>query len=130
MEQIDEAQAGIGQPLQHVERVAMMEPHIGERAVADVHQRAGDAVQERLGADEAVIGQQVGAIGEMLARAEADLEMQRPVVAEQGLAVERPLFRHAQLRQQPLDQLGLARAQRPALGAAVEAAERGRIARH
>jgi hypothetical protein len=40
-------------------------------------ERADDAVEERLGADEAVIGQEIGAIGEMLARAEADLEMER-----------------------------------------------------
>ena len=45
-----------------------------------------DAVEERLAADEAMIGQQVGAIGEMLAAAEADLEVQRAVVAEQSLA--------------------------------------------
>ena len=53
--------------------------------VADMAERRGDAVEERLAADEAVVGQQVGAIGEMLARAEADLEMERPVVAEQAL---------------------------------------------
>ena len=55
--------------------------------------RAGDAVEERLGADEAVIGQQVGAVGEMLARAEADLEMERPPVAEQRRAVDLPALR-------------------------------------
>ena len=54
--------------------------------VADVAERRGDAVEERLAADEAMIGQQVGAIGEMLARAEADLEMERPVLAEQARA--------------------------------------------
>ena len=42
--------------------------------------RVRDAVEERLAADEAMIGQQVGAIGQMLARAEADLEVQRAVV--------------------------------------------------
>ena len=84
MEQIDEAQARVGQPLEHVERVAHVEADIGEMPVADMAERAGDAVEERLGADEAVIGQQVGAIGEMLAGAEADLEMERPVVAEQA----------------------------------------------
>ena len=63
-----------------------MEPDIGEPPVADMLERSDDPVQERLGADEAVVGQQVGAIGEMLARAEADLEMQRARVAEQRLA--------------------------------------------
>jgi len=38
----------------------------------------------RLGTDEAVVGKHVGAVGEVLARAEADLEMQRPVVAKQA----------------------------------------------
>ena len=43
--------------------------------VADVHKRGGDSVQERFGADEAVVGEHVGAIGKMLARAETDFEM-------------------------------------------------------
>ena len=127
MEQIDEAQARIRQSLQHFECVTMMEPDVGERTIANVHQRAGDSVKERLGADEAMIGQQIGAVGEMLASAEADLEMERPRVAEQDLAVDRSVFGEAQLRQQPLDQIRLAGAQRAALGAAVEAAEGGRI---
>ena len=45
--------------------------------VADVAERRGDAVEERFGADEAVIGQHVGAIGQMLAGAESDLEVER-----------------------------------------------------
>ena len=52
--------------------------------VADMAERGGDAVQEGFAADEPMIGEHVGAIGEMLARAEADLEMQRPVLAEQA----------------------------------------------
>ena len=39
--------------------------------------------EERLAADKAVIGQQVGAVGEVLAGAETDLQVQRTVVAEQ-----------------------------------------------
>jgi len=34
-----------------------------------------DAIEERLGPDQAVVGQQVGAVSEMLARPEPDLEM-------------------------------------------------------
>ncbi len=45
-------------------------------------ERSGDAVEERLAADEAMIGEQVSAIGEMFARAEPDLEMQWTVIAE------------------------------------------------
>ena len=104
MEQIDEAQARVRQPLQHVERVAHVEADIGEMPVADMAERADHAVEERLGADEAVIGQQIGAVGEMLAGAEADLEMKRAVVAEQGARIDRPLVGHAQRRQQSLDQ--------------------------
>ena len=52
--------------------------------VADVAKRGRDSVEERLAADEAMVGQHVGAVGEVLARAEADLEVQRTVVAEQA----------------------------------------------
>ena len=62
-----------------------MQPDIGKALVADMAERGRDAVEERLAANEAMIGKQVGAKGEMLARAEADLEMQRAVVAEQAL---------------------------------------------
>ena len=55
-----------------------MEADVGEVTVADLGQRADDAVEEGLGADEAVVGQQIGAVGEMLPGAEADLEMERP----------------------------------------------------
>ena len=51
--------------------------------VADMAERGGDPVQERLAADEAVIGQQIGAECEMLARAETDLQVKRAIIAEQ-----------------------------------------------
>ena len=62
-----------------------------------------------------------------LAGAEADLEMERARIAKQAFRGERPRFGNAQSRQQPLDQLGLVPAQRPALGAAVEPANGGGI---
>ena len=105
----------------------MLEADIGEVPIADMAQRRRDAVEEGLGADEAMIGQQIGAISEMLAAAEADLEMERARIAEQRWAVDRPFGRHCKLRQQLLDQFGLAGAQRPALGAAVEPADGGGI---
>ncbi len=104
-----------------------MQADIGELPVADMAERAGDAVEEGLGADEAVIGEQIGAVGEMLAGAEADLEMERPLVAEQDAGIDRPFVGHAQRRQQRLDQRRLAGAQRAALGAAVEAADGGGV---
>ena len=64
----------------------MVQADVGEMLVADMAERRGDAVEEGLGADEAVIGQQIGAESEMLAGAEADLEMERAIVAEQGAA--------------------------------------------
>jgi glutathione S-transferase len=79
-----------------------------KRPVANMAERGRDPVEERLAADEAMVGQQVGAVGEMLARAEADLEVQRPVVAEQGARADLAFGRHGDLRQQAVDQLLLA----------------------
>ena len=62
-------------------------------------QRADDAVEERLAADEAMVGEQVGAIGEMLAAAEADFEMKRPLIAEQAGGVDRSRLGHRDRRQ-------------------------------
>ena len=60
----------------------MMVTDIGERqapamVARHMHQRLRDAVEERLGADEAMVGQHVGAPRHMLAATETDLEMQR-----------------------------------------------------
>ena len=66
-------------------------------------ERADDAIEERFAAYETVIGQQVGAVGEMLARAEADLEMERAIVAEQGGRGDLAAFhRHAERGQELL----------------------------
>ena len=111
VEQIEEAQRAVGHALEHFERIAAPQPDIGEMLVADVAERGRDAVEERLGADEAVVGQHVGALGEMLAGAEADLEMERAVVAEQALRGDFAVGRHRDLRQQRVDQLLLALAQ-------------------
>ena len=72
--------------------------HVGEMRVADMAERGRDAVEEGLAADEAVVGEKVGAIGEMLARAEADLEMQRAVVAEQPPRAHLAISGHRDLR--------------------------------
>ncbi len=86
------------------------------------------AVEERFCADIAVIGQQIGAIGEMLAPAEADLEMQRTRIAEQRLSRDRPLDRHIDLRQEVVDQRLLELAQLLADAAAIEPRNGGGIA--
>ncbi len=128
MEQIDEAERGIGQPLEHVQGVAHVEPDVGEMAVADMAEGADDSVEERLAADEAVIGQEVGAKSEMLAGAEADLQVKRPAIAEQCQAVDRPLFWNAQRRQQLVDQLRLPGPKLVPGPAAVKALQGRRIA--
>src|SRR3546814_1574688 len=91
-----------GQPRR---RVAHVEPDIAQRLVADMAERGDDAVQEGFAADEAMVGQQVGAIGEMLPAAEADLEMQGAVVAEQAGGGDLSLLRDGEGGEQGVDQL-------------------------
>ena len=86
VEQVEHRQRAVGHPLEHLERVAVMDADVAQRTVAHVDERLGDPVDEGLGTDETVIGQQVGAVRQMLAAAEADLEVQRAFVAEQRLA--------------------------------------------
>jgi hypothetical protein len=78
VEQVNEAQRGVRQALQHLQRVAHVQADVGEALIAHMAERADDAVEERLAADEAVVRQEIGAVGEMLPRTEADLEMERP----------------------------------------------------
>src|SRR5207248_1200070 len=75
VEQIKEAQRSVGHTLQHVKRIAAPQADIGKVLVADVAERCRHSVEEWLSADEAMVGKHVGPVGEMLARAEADLEM-------------------------------------------------------
>ena len=94
MEQIDEAERSVGDAAQHGQGIAHMEADIAERAVANMAKRGDDTVQERLAADEAMVGQQIGAPSHMLAAAEADLEMEWAVIAEQIRGGDRPFVRH------------------------------------
>ncbi len=62
VEQVDERQRPVGYPLEHPQRVAVKQTDVGQRGMqaavaADMDQRLGDAVDERFGADEAVVGQ-------------------------------------------------------------------------
>ena len=108
MKQIEEAQRWVRDALKHVERIAAPQADVGQMLVADVAERRGDAVEERLGADEAMIGEHVGAVGEMLARAEADLEMQRAILSKQSRGRDLALGRNLDLREQRVDELLLA----------------------
>ena len=94
-----------------------------------MRQRHRDPVEERLATDEAMIGQQVGAKREMLARAEPDFEVKRTLVAEQSQGVDRALGGQRQLRQQAFDERGLRGAQLVPGRSAVEAVQGGRIGR-
>ncbi len=111
VKQIEEDERPVGYALQHLQRVAAPQADVGELLVLDVAERRRHPIEERLGADEPMIGQHVGAVGEMLARAEPDLEMERPLLAEQALGGDFALRRHLDLRQQLVDQLLLALAQ-------------------
>ena len=93
-------------------------------------QRGRDPVEEGLAADEAVVGEQVGAIGKMLARSEADLEMERPVVAEQTRRGDVALGGDGEPGQQRFDERGLLGAQFMPGRAAVEAIDGGRVGGH
>src|SRR3546814_8553973 len=76
-------------------------PIFREMGIArDMDERLRHAVDEGLGADEAMIGQHVGAPRHMLAAAEADLEMERTVAAEKPCGGYLALGRNRALRQQ------------------------------
>src|SRR6476661_2599474 len=111
VKQVQEAQRFIRHALQDVERVTPPQPDISEMLVANVTECSRDSVEERLGTDEAVVGQHVGAVGKMLARTKPNLEMEGAVLAEQPLSGHLPVVRNLDLRQQTVDQLLLRGAQ-------------------
>jgi hypothetical protein len=96
--QIDETERAIGNAAQHFKGVALPDADVGQVPLTDMAERGGDAVDEGFAADEGMIGQKIGAIGEMLARTEADFEMQRPILAEQRDCRNLTLVRHFDLR--------------------------------
>ena len=94
----------------------------------DMDQRLRYPVDERLGADEAMVGQHVGAPRHMLAAAKTDFKMQRTCLPEQTLRGNFANFGHRDLRQHRVDQILLPRPPRLALRSAVKAVEGGGIA--
>ena len=128
MEHIEEAERPVGNALQHVERIAAPEADIGEMAVADVPERGGDAVEEWLGADEAVVREHVGTVGEVLARSEADFEMKRALVAEQARGGHLTVVRYGNRGKERFDEFGLSLAKPVPARPAIKAVEGGRIA--
>ena len=129
VEKEDTREARVGQAFEDVERVAHMQADVGQPAGLDVPERADDAVEEWLGPDEADAGVRGRLRGEMLARAEADLEPQRTLiilgVAEQRRRVDRSGRGDADRRQQRLDEIGLTGAELVPLTAPIETAEGG-----
>ena len=104
-------------------RVARAQPDIVEALLVDRRQQLGDAVDERLAADEADIGILARLRDQMLAAAEADLE---PDFArrkcEQGLARGERRDIHFEPRQQLRDEARVMGAQRLAPAAAINSA--------
>ena len=127
VEQPAAIEAGVRQALEHLDRVAHVQADVGQPAVADVHQRADDAVEERFAADEAHVGCHRRLLRHMLALAKADLDRERSILTEQPRRIERAVGGDLDRRQQLVDQPGLSGAQRMALPAAIEPADRQRI---
>ena len=74
IDEIDARERTGRQPGEHIDRVAVMQPDVGELARRDRGQRLGHAVDERLDADEAGARMLLGLRDQVLAAAEADLE--------------------------------------------------------
>lgn len=123
VEKVDAIEACVGQPLDHVKRVAHVEAHIVEVLVADMPERPDDAIEERLAPEKAMIRPRRRLGGKVFARPEADLELHRPILAEQQSGGEAAILRHGHARQHVLDQRCLSGAQLMPLGAAIQAAE-------
>ena len=127
MQQVHRIERRIGQPLHDRQRIAHVKPDVVQPAVADMAQRSDHPIQERLASDEARIRPCDRLAGEMLPRAEADFQPQRTIVVEQPRRIQRPLLRHRHLRQQVVDERGLALAQLMALCPAIKPADLGWI---
>ena len=70
MEEIEKTERTIGDPPQHFQRIAMVDPDIAQgsvRAVVSINmgQRLCDPVEERFGPDEAMVRQHISARGHM-----------------------------------------------------------------
>ena len=68
------AEAGVGQPGDDVAGIALDNADVGEALLVDVAKRAGDAVQERLDADDQHVRPPRRLGRHVLAAAEADLQ--------------------------------------------------------
>ena len=83
-----------------------MQTDIAERPARhfDMGERLRNPVFKGFAADKAMIRQHIGAVRHMLATAEADFKMQRPIKTEKQFGSDRALKRNRNLRQQMIDQ--------------------------
>jgi hypothetical protein len=102
--------------------------------VAHVRKRRGYAIDERLGADEAVIGKHVSTVREMLARAKPNLEMEGAIVTEQAAGTDLAVGGDFDLREEVVDEFLLTFAQLVTAGPSVETVQgqgiAGLVCRH
>jgi hypothetical protein len=75
IEQIDPADRCRRQPIEQFDRVGMMQADVGKRLGIDCRKRLGDAIDERLGPDEADARIGLGARDQVLGPAEADFKV-------------------------------------------------------
>ena len=68
---------GIGQPVEHLHRVVVMQPDIADARRFDARQQLRHRIDEGLDADEAGAGMGPGPVDQVLAAAEADFEPDR-----------------------------------------------------
>ena len=120
VEQEHPVEAGIGQPVEHIERVAIVQADIAQPAIAHFEQRADNAIDKGFGADDPDTGVGRCLRRHMFAAAKADFEPKRHVGTEQAGGGERPGFGHGEPWQQVLDKRGLASAQFMAGTAAIK----------
>jgi uncharacterized protein (DUF2336 family) len=122
VDQVEAGEARARQPGDQFARVAVMQPDIADLVVLNQRQDLGHAVDERLAADEshARVAQSFG--DQVLAAAEADLQPYLIDVIEQSAQIGRRRSRKVdrKLRQQRVEQRGLARTQGMAFASAEE----------
>lgn len=112
-------QAGIGQSLEDLTRIIRTNPHIRQPMFTHPRQQLGDAVLERLAADEAGVGMNFRLRRQVLATAEPDLERIVRHAGEQGIEVDGSVGQ-SKTRQQVADEPLLQRTERSALAPAVK----------
>jgi hypothetical protein len=122
-QEIDRGERPVADRRQEMANVVVEDPDVGKMVGLDRRQQLGDAIDEGLGADEADAGSGGRLGSEMLAAAEADLELDRLgrwIEQESRRGKPRVVAGDLELGQQIDHETRLVRAQRVADAAAVE----------